>query len=146
MPVIVLTIAWAGFLAAADSTPQLDAVAIVQRSLEHESFDMDPPLLPDYTYTIEDEEKKLNADGSVKSTSSETREVMNLYGGHFERLVRKNGQDLPPDKARAEQARFDKAVEKRKRELEQWQSRQTPEEQSPARGGRQKGASQKAEV
>jgi len=127
MPAIVLTLAWAGLLAAADQTPAGDAQAIVRRSLEHESFDMDPPLLPDYTYTVEDEEKKLNADGSVKSTSSETREVMNLYGGHFERLVRKNGQNLPPDKARAEQARFDKAVEKRKRELEQWQARQTPE-------------------
>ncbi len=117
-------------MAATDQTPPPDAAAILRQSLEHESFDMDPPLQPDYTYTVEDEEKKLNADGSVKSTSSETREVMNLYGGHFERVVRKNGQELAPAKASAEQTRFDKAVEKQKRALEQWRARQTPENQA----------------
>jgi hypothetical protein len=93
-----------------------DAQGIVRRSLEHESLDLDPPTLPDYTYTVEDEEKKLNADGSVRSASSETREVMNLYGGHFERLIRRNGQELPAEKSRAEREKFDKAVEKLKRE------------------------------
>jgi hypothetical protein len=113
----------AGFafaLWAAHAQAPADPKAIVRRSLEHESFDMDAPKLPDYTYRIDDEEKHLNADGSVKSTSVETREAMNLYGGHFERVVRKNGQDLPPGKARAEQAKFDKAVEEQRRRFEQW--------------------------
>jgi len=117
-------VAW---LAAADQPPAGDARAIVERSLAHETFDMDAPSLPDYTYTIEDEEKKLNADGSVHSTNSETREAMNLYGGHFERVVGRNGKNLPPEKARAEQASFDKAVAKRKQEMDRWQARETPE-------------------
>jgi hypothetical protein len=131
MPLLALaacagTLSSADPLSSADSTP-VDVLAIVQRSLQHESFDLDPPTLPDYTYVVDDEEKRLNADGSVKSTNSETREVMNLYGGHFERLIRKNGQELPADKARTEQGRFDKAVEKRKRELEQLGAHATPE-------------------
>ncbi len=115
------------FAAQPSSGPPVDAQAIVRRSLEHESLDLDPPTLPDYTYTVEDEEKKLNADGSVKSSSSETREVMNLYGGHFERVIRRNGQDLPPEKARAVREALDKAVQNLKQERERQQARETPE-------------------
>jgi hypothetical protein len=111
-------------LAAAGQSPA-DPTEIMRRSLEHESLDFDPPAMPDYTYTVLDEERKLNPDGSVKSVRSETREVINLYSGHFERVTARNGQDLPADKAAAEQARFDKAVEKQKRAVEQWQARQT---------------------
>ncbi len=111
------------FLAAAQSPA--DPVEITLRSLEHESLNFDPPAMPNYTYTIVDEERKLNPDGSVKSITSETREVINLYGGHFERLIARNGQDLAPGRAAAEQARFDKAVEKQKRAAERWQAAQT---------------------
>jgi len=111
-------------LAAAGQSPA-DPAAIMLRSLEHESLNFDPPAMPNYTYTIVDEERKLNPDGSVKSITSQTSEVINLYGAHFERVIARNGQNLPPDKAAAEQARFDKAVEKRKRAVEQWQASQT---------------------
>jgi hypothetical protein len=117
------------FLAATQSPA--DPAEIMLRSLEHESLNFDPPAMPNYTYAIVDEERKLNPDGTVKSVISETREVINLYGGHFERLIARNGQDLPPGKAAAEQARFDKAVEKQKRAVEQWQATQT--EDSKAR-------------
>ena len=100
---------------------------ILRRSFEHESLAFDPPTLPNYTYTVLDEERKLNPDGSVKSVSSETREIINLYGAHFERVIARNGKDLPADKAAAVQAQFDKAVEKRKHAVEQWQARQTAE-------------------
>jgi hypothetical protein len=42
----------------------------IWRSLEHESLNFDPPAMPNYTYTILDEERKLNPDGSVKSISA----------------------------------------------------------------------------
>jgi hypothetical protein len=111
-------------LVAAGQSPA-DPAEIMLRSLEHESLNFDPPAMPNYTYTILDEERKLNLDGSVKSIISETREVMNLYGAHFERVIARNGQNLPVDKAAAEQARFDKAVERRKRAVKQWQASQT---------------------
>jgi hypothetical protein len=55
--------------------------------------------------------------------------VMHLYGRQFTRLIAKDGNELPAAKAREEQARFDKAVEKRKQE----QAQQTAE----AKGRRQ---------
>jgi hypothetical protein len=40
---------------AADQAPEADTRAIVRKSLEHESLDMDPPRQPDYTYLLEEE-------------------------------------------------------------------------------------------
>jgi hypothetical protein len=122
-------LATVAFLAAAQ--PSADPVEIMLRSLAHESLNFDPPAMPSYTYTIFDEERKLNPDGTVKSVTSETREVINLYGKHFERVIARNGHDLPPGKAAAEQTRFDKAVEKQKLAVEQWQA--TQNEDSKAR-------------
>jgi hypothetical protein len=107
-----------------------DPAEIMRRSFEHESLNFDPPAMPNYTYTIIDKEQKLNPDGSVKSVISETREVINLYGGHFERVIARNGQDLPANKAAAEQARFDEAVEKQKRAVQQWQASQTEDSEA----------------
>jgi hypothetical protein len=111
--------------AAPTSVPAASDVRdIIQRSLKYESLDLAPPR--DYIYIEDEEEKMLNANGSAKSVSQEAREVMHLYGAPVSRLIRKDGQELPPDKARAEQARFDKAVEKRSRE----QAQRTPEAQA----------------
>jgi hypothetical protein len=105
---------------------------IVQRSLKYESLDLAPPR--DYIYIEDEEERKLNADGSVKSVTKEAREVMHLYGAQVARVLRKDGQDLPPDKARAEQARFDRAVAKRSQE----QANRTPEAKATRQGARRK--------
>ena len=91
-----------------------DARAAVQRGVKFESLDLDPAR--DYIYVEDQVTRQLGPDGSVKETSSQTHEVMNLYDGTFERLIKKNGKNLPPDKARAEQAKFDKAVDKRAHE------------------------------
>jgi len=92
----------------------VDVREIVRRSLQFETLDLSPAR--DYVYLEDKEEHKLDAAGNTADTTTETREVLNLYGDTFERLIRKNGKDLPPDKARAEQARFDKAVDKRAHE------------------------------
>jgi hypothetical protein len=84
-----------------------------------------PP--PDYTFTEEMETKKLDANGAVKSTTTETHEVMTLYGRSISRLTRQDGHDLSAGKARAEQARIDKIVEKRKQ-----QTANDPPPDSPA--------------
>ena len=91
-----------------------DARDIIERSLKFESLELAPAK--DYVYTDETVLKFLDADGAVKNTTSETHEVMTLYDQEYQRLVRKDGKPLSPDKARSEQARFDKAVEKRAHE------------------------------
>ena len=139
-----LAAALIGAACASSADPPVDAAAVVRRSLEHESLELDPPTLPNYTYIIEDDEKKLDAKGGVKSANVETREVLNLYGAHFERLVRRNGQDLPPEKARAEQARFDKSVEKARQRLERFQAQQTPQKKAALEQAIQKAKANKA--
>lgn len=91
-----------------------DAREILQRWLKADSLDDSSPK--DYVYLQDQETRRLNPDGSTKSSTLETREVMNLYDANFSRLISTGGQPLPPDKARAEQANFDKEVERRARE------------------------------
>jgi hypothetical protein len=52
----------------------------------------------------------------VKKTITETHEVMTLYDQEYLRLVSKDGKPLPPARERAEQVRFDKAVDQRAHE------------------------------
>ncbi len=136
-PVLEKTVPSPAAVEAAVPPPSLPAAApdvrdIVQRSLKYESLDLAPPR--NYIYIEDEEEKRLGADGSVKSVTSEAREVMHLYGAPVSRLIRKDGKELPPDKARAEQARFDKAVASRS----QTQEHRTPEEKAKRQEARRK--------
>ena len=89
---------------------------IVERSLQFETLfrilDLSPP--PDYLCLVEMASRRVDAAGEPMPRF--TWEMMNLYGETFQRLIRRNGEELLPDKARAEQARFDKVVEKRAHE------------------------------
>ncbi len=90
---------------------------IVRRSLKTETLDLAPAR--DYVYSEETETRTLDADGNPVKSQSQTKEVMTLYEQTYERLVAKNGKPLPPNKAQAEQAKFEKAVAKRANETEQ---------------------------
>ncbi|SPE39805.1 hypothetical protein SBA3_3420003 [Candidatus Sulfopaludibacter sp. SbA3] len=107
-----------------------DAREIVERSLKFESLDMTPAK--DYVYTDDSVESFFDADGKVKSTVRETKEVMTLYDQTYERLLKKDGKPLSPDKERAEQARFDKAVEKRSHETPDAKARREEAERKNA--------------
>ena len=92
----------------------VDAAEIVRRSLQYESLDMAPAR--DYVYLETKEQQKLDVNGRPTESTTETREVLNLYDQEYARLVKKDGKPLTGAKAHAEQARFDKAVEKRSHE------------------------------
>ncbi|HEY1759758.1 MAG TPA: hypothetical protein VGG72_30585 [Bryobacteraceae bacterium] len=117
-----LAIAQTADLGNRDAMPQSQAPAvsareIVKSSLRFETlfglFDFGPP--PDYLCLVELASRPVDASGQAPHIR-DTWEMMSLYGETFERLIRKNGKELAPNKARAEQARFDKAVEKRAHE------------------------------
>jgi hypothetical protein len=105
-------------------SPAASAREIVQRSLQSETlfgfFDFGPP--PDYLCLIELASRPVDA-RSQPMHIRDTWEAMSLYGETFQRLIRKNGEELAPDKARDEQARFDKAVERRVHETPQAQEK-----------------------
>lgn len=94
--------------------PDVDLHDILARSIKYEALNFEPPR--DYIFVEHEERKLLKENGEVKNLEREAREVMNLYDARFTRLISKDGRELAPEKARAEQARFDKAVAKRRRE------------------------------
>lgn len=48
----------------------------------------------DYTYSQRKERRKLDHEGNVKLTETETREVLTIYGQEIERLIAKNDKPL----------------------------------------------------
>jgi hypothetical protein len=83
----------------------MSAREIVQPSLRFETlfglFDFAPP--PDYLCLVEMAGRPVDPSVQPAHTGS-AWEVMSLYGETFLRLIRRRGEELAPDKARAEQA------------------------------------------
>src|SRR5580704_8977493 len=67
-----------------------------------------------YTYVQRSETKKIDGDGKVTSTESETSEVMVLYGEHVERLIAKNDQPLSAKDAAKVEEKINKFMADRK--------------------------------
>lgn len=87
-----------------------------------------------YTYVQRSETKKLDGDGKVTSTESETSEVMVLYGEHVERLIAKNDQPLSDKEKAKVEDKINRFMDERKNETQEQRqkrlaSRQKEEEQ-----------------
>jgi hypothetical protein len=87
-----------------------DAREIMRRSVSKDMENWE--LARDYTYTTRSVEKALDAKGKVKSTESEVREVVVLYGRPFEKLVQKNDKPLTAREAAKEEERLKKLTVK----------------------------------
>lgn len=72
----------------------------------------------DYTYTERDEEHKLDGKGNLKSTESETFEVIEVYGKQVRRKIAKNDEPLSAKDAAKEEEKIQKIIEKAKNESE----------------------------
>jgi hypothetical protein len=72
--------------------------------------------LRDYTYVQRSEEHSLDGKGNVKSTKSETSEVMELYGETVERKTEEDDKPLSAKDAEKEEERIRKLTERRKNE------------------------------
>ena len=82
-----------------------------------------------YTYVQRSETKKIDGDGKVSSTESETAEVMVLYGEHVERVIAKNDQPLSEkDKAKVEE-KINKFMADRKNETEEQRKKRLADKQ-----------------
>jgi hypothetical protein len=91
----------------------------------------------DYTYIERDEEHKLDGKGEVKSTESETFEVMEIYGRHMHRRIAKNDQPLSEKDAAKEEEKIQKMMEKRKNESEADRRKREEQEEKQREEGRQ---------
>ncbi len=74
----------------------------------------------DYTFLERTQEDALGGNGEVKSSKSETHEILVLYGEPFERLVAKDDKPLSEKEQKKQDEEFDKETRKRANE--------TPEE------------------
>lgn len=82
-----------------------------------------------YTYVQRSETKKLDGDGKVISTESETSEVMVLYGEHVERLIARNDQPLSAKDAAKAEEKINKFMADRKNETEEQRKKRLADKQ-----------------
>ncbi len=72
----------------------------------------------DYTYTERQELRHLDGKGRVKSTETETYDVMEIYGEQVQKLIAKNDKPLSAKDAQKEDDKIQKLIDKRKNESE----------------------------
>ena len=82
-----------------------------------------------YTYTQRQEVHKLDGKGQLKSTETETHEVMMLYGEQVERLVAKDDKPLSDKENAKEEKRIQKIIDKRKNESDEERKKRLEKEE-----------------
>lgn len=92
--------------------------------------------LRDYTYIERDEEHKLDGKGNLKSTESETFEVIEVYGKQVRRKIAKNDRPLSAKDAAKEEEKIQKIMEKRKNESEADREKHAKQEAKEEEEGR----------
>lgn len=70
----------------------------------------------DYTYTERQKVQRINGKGQVKSTETETYEVMEIYGEPVQKLIEKNGKPLSAKEANQQDDKIQKLIDKREKE------------------------------
>jgi len=98
--------------------PAPDPRAIMQKAVAKDIFNWE--AAKDYTFLERMQQDSLDGNGAVKSSKSETHEIMVLYGEPFERTVAKDDQPLSQKQQKKQDEEFDKETRKRANE--------TPEE------------------
>lgn len=89
------------------------------RNLIRQSADNDlanDKKLRDYTYVERQQERRLDGKGKVKSTETETYDVMEIYGEQVQKLIAKNDKPLSAKDAQKEDEKIQKLIDKRKNE------------------------------
>lgn len=93
------------------ASEQLSARQIMERAVAKDIVNWQ--AAKDYTFLERTQEDALDNGGNVKSSKSETNEIMVLYGEPFERLVAKDDKPLPEKEQLKQNEKFDKETRKR---------------------------------
>jgi hypothetical protein len=100
--------------------PTNDPQVIMRRAVQKDIFNWQ--AAKDYTFLERTQEDALGGNGQVKSSKSETHEILVLYGEPFSRMVAKDDKPLSEKEKKKEDEDFEK--ETRKRENETSEERQ----------------------
>jgi hypothetical protein len=87
------------------------ALEIVRRSIDHDSTNFE--RLKDYTYQQRQEEREFDANGNIKKTETETRDVTMLAGRPFQRLIARDDKPLSQRDADRERERAERELNRR---------------------------------
>jgi hypothetical protein len=96
------------------SAAPVDPKELVRRVSENEF--QNEKLQKYYTYVQREETRKLDSAGHVKSTESETSDVMVLYGEGVNRLIARNDKPLSAEDSAKVEAKIDRFMRERKNE------------------------------
>jgi len=91
----------------------------------------------DYTYVERQEMRKLNGKGEVKSTETETSEVLDIYGEQVQKLVAKNDKPLSDKDAKKEDEKIQKLIDKRRNESDSDRQKRLAKEAKEREEGRE---------
>jgi hypothetical protein len=91
-----------------------DAHEIMQKAVAKDIFNWQ--AAKDYTFLERVQEETLNSNGAVKSSKSETHEIMVLYGEPFQRTVAKDDKPLSEKEQKKQDEEFEKETRKRENE------------------------------
>lgn len=98
------------------------AIDIVKKSLDRD--ERNSKQAKDYTYQERQETREVDGQGKVKSTHSKTYDVLSLYGRPYRKLVSKDGKPLSPSEEAKQETQWKKAVEQRRRQSEDVNSKE----------------------
>jgi len=104
---------------------------VAENDLENEK------RLRDYTYTERQETHKLDGKGKVKSTESETFDVLQIYGETVQKRVAKNDQPLSAKDAAKEDEKIQKIIDKRQNESDSDREKRIKKEEKEREAGRE---------
>lgn len=91
----------------------------------------------DYTYVERQERRDINGKGGVKSTETETYDVMDIYGDQVQKLVAKNDKPLSEKDARKEDEKIQKLIDKRRNESDADRQKRLAKEEKEQQEGRE---------
>jgi hypothetical protein len=83
----------------------------------------------DYTYTERQQVKRINGKGQVKSTETETYDVMEIYGEQVQKRIEKNGKPLSAKDAKKQDDKIQKLIDKREKESQSDRKKRLAQEQ-----------------
>lgn len=115
--VLCLLALLAGTAAGADT-----AADVVRKSLEREGRNWE--RAKDYTFQEKAVQREVDPSGKVTKTESELIDVTILYGRPIRRVVEKNGKPLSDKDKAKEDERFNKELEKRRKETSEENTRE----------------------
>ena len=104
----------AAILPVALNAAESDPYTIVRKALEYNSRTLD--LLRDYAFVQRTEQREKDSSGRVKSTESETHEILILYGEPYYRLVARDDKPLSAKDQKKESDKLAKLSAKRRSE------------------------------